>query len=75
MDETLSDWMVGIAVAGLGLIGVVLAAHALDNEMSVFGYGLFAFAVAFDLNLMRRRFDEADARRVTASPHGAVPNA
>ena len=49
------DVTVGVFVAVLGLLGLVLAGGALDQEIFVFGLGLFAFAIAFDWGLVRRR--------------------
>jgi hypothetical protein len=50
-------------MTAFGLIGLILASGAMDNEMYVFGLALFAFAVLFDLGLIRRHFDRQEARR------------
>ena len=53
------DAAVGLLVAVLGLVGLIQAAGATDNEIYVFGLSLLAFAVAFDFGLLRRHFDTA----------------
>src|ERR1700709_805135 len=51
------DAAVGLFVAVLGLIGLIQAAGATDNEIYVFGLSLLAFAVVFDFGLLRRHYD------------------
>ncbi len=63
MDIEASDLFVGIMVSVFGLIGLVLAAGATDNEMYVFGLGLAGFAVIFVIGLIRRHFDKAELRQ------------
>lgn len=63
MEEDLSDWIVGILMSALGLVGLTLASGARDVEMSVFGYALAGFAVIFIAGLVRRHHDREDARR------------
>jgi hypothetical protein len=63
MDIDPSDLIVGLMMAGLGLVGLILASGAMDNEMYVFGFSLFAFACVFDFGLLRRHFDRLEARR------------
>jgi hypothetical protein len=62
----LGDIIVGAFVAVLGLIGLVLAGGALDQEMYVFGLSLFGFAVVFDWGLMLQGMRRAEAVRVRA---------
>ena len=52
-----ADSAVGILVAVLGLIGLIQAAGAMDNEIYVFGLSLLAFAIVFDFGLLKRHFD------------------
>lgn len=59
-----SDLFVGLLVSVLGLIGLILASGANDEEMYVFGLSLAGFAVVFVFGLIRRHFDKADARRL-----------
>ena len=59
-----SDLFVGLLVSVLGLIGLILASGANDEEMYVFGLSLAGFAVVFVFGLVRRHFDKADARRL-----------
>ena len=63
MHGTVSDWAVGLLVAVLGLAGLFLAAGALDDEIYIFGLGLTAFAVLFDLGLIRAHFDRSAAAK------------
>jgi hypothetical protein len=58
-----SDLIVGLLVAVFGLIGLVLASGAMDDEMFVFGLSLFGFACVFDFGLLRRHFDKREASR------------
>jgi hypothetical protein len=69
MDIEPSDLIVGLLTAALGLIGLILAAGALDNEMFVFGFALFGFACVFVLGLVRRHFDRLEAARVASDRH------
>ena len=59
-----SDLFVGLLVSVLGLVGLILASGANDEEMYVFGLSLAGFAVVFVFGLIRRHFDKADARRL-----------
>lgn len=63
MHEQTGDLLVGLLVLILGMIGLVLASGALDDEMYVFGLSLAGFAVVFDLGLVKRHFDRIDAAR------------
>ena len=63
MDIDPSDLIVGFLMTAFGIIGLILASGAMDNEMYVFGLALFAFAVVFDIGLIRRHFDRLEARR------------
>ena len=55
-----ADAAVGVLVAVLGLIGLILAAGAADDEIYVFGLSLLAFAVVFDFALLKRHYDTRD---------------
>jgi hypothetical protein len=63
MDIEASDLIVGIMMAVFGLIGLILASGATDNEMYVFGLSLAGFSVVFILGLMRRHYDKMDLQR------------
>jgi hypothetical protein len=63
MDIDPSDLIVGLLMTTFGIIGLILASGAMDDEMYVFGLSLFGFACLFDLGLIRRHFDKAEARR------------
>ena len=45
----------------LALLGLFAAAAAREAGLSVFGWGLLGFGVAFCFWLLKRTFDEADA--------------
>ena len=55
--------MVGLLVGILGLVGLILASGALDEEMYIFGLSLAGFAVVFDIGLVKRHYDRIDAAR------------
>jgi hypothetical protein len=58
-----SDLIVGLLMAVFGLIGLILASGAMDDEMFVFGLSLFGFACVFDFGLLRRHFDKRETNR------------
>ncbi len=64
------DIVVGVFVALLGLIGLVLAAGALDQEIYVFGLSLVVFAGAFDWGLALRVMRQMEAARIEAVAAG-----
>lgn len=66
MDFETGDVVVGLMVAALGLLGLLLAARAWDNEMYLFGLVLAGFAVVFDFGILRRHYDRSDAARAAA---------
>jgi hypothetical protein len=73
MDIEPSDLIVGLMMTAFGLIGLILAGGAWDDEMYVFGLSLFGFASVFVLGLIRRHYDKQAARaaqRVTRGEHG-----
>jgi len=70
MDIEASDLVVGLLMAALGLVGLLLASGAHDDEMYVFGLSMACWAVLFVFGLMRRHFDRADATRVAARARG-----
>ena len=62
MDIELSDLIVGLMMTVFGVIGLVLASGATDDEMYLFGLSLAGFAVIFDIGLIRRHYDRREAR-------------
>ncbi len=64
-----SDWLVGIMMAVFGLVGLVLVAHAYDDEMYLFGACLAGFALVFDYGLVKAHYDATDRARARAD-HG-----
>jgi hypothetical protein len=67
MHEQTGDLVVGLLVLVLGLAGLVMASGALDIEIYIFGLSLAAFAVVFDLGIVKRHFDRIDAARDCAA--------
>jgi FtsH-binding integral membrane protein len=53
MSSTL-NWIIGGVITLLGIVGLFLAAHAVDTGIYLFGLLLFLFAVLFDFGLIRR---------------------
>ena len=70
MDTATSDFIIGIMVAIFGLIGLILAAGAVDNGIYVFGLSLLGFACLFNLGLIRAFYDRRDAARAHAHENG-----
>jgi hypothetical protein len=55
-----SSWIVGAAVALLGLLGLTMAARATDLGVHLFGMLLFVFAIGFDFWLIKLGYDRAE---------------
>jgi hypothetical protein len=64
-----SDLIVGLLMTAFGLIGLILASGAHDDEMYVFGLSLFGFAVAFIAGLIRGHFNRLEAARRETDRH------
>jgi len=54
--------IVMVACGMIGLVGLAAAAHAVDSAMYLFGLVLAGFAVLMNFTLLKRHFDEDDAR-------------
>jgi hypothetical protein len=65
--SALASWLVGAAVAAVGLLGLFLASRALDPALMLFGLMLFAFAILFDFGLIRRCYDAREAAAASAA--------
>ena len=52
-------WAVGGIMAILGIVGLILAAHAEDGAMYLVGLVFFLFTILFDLWLVKQSFDRA----------------
>ena len=63
MGIATGDLFVGIMTAVLGLIGLILASGAADDEIYVFGLSLAGFAVVFIFGLIRRHYDRQELLR------------
>lgn len=60
MKDTAS-WIVNGLIGLAGIIGLFLAAYAVDSAFYAFGLLLFVFAVAFIFMNIKKAFDEAEA--------------
>ncbi len=69
MDIQPSDLIVGLLMIILGIVGLLLASGAHDDEMYVFGLSLAGFACVFLIGQIRRHYDRLEAARVEAR-HG-----
>ena len=63
MSDSAGQVFVGVMMGLLGLLGLKMASGALDNEIYIFGMGLFILAILFDFGLIRRHYDRIDAVR------------
>ncbi len=61
METESSDWIVGPMMAVFGLIGLIMASRAHDDEIYLFGLSLAGFATAFLFGLVRVHFDRQAA--------------
>jgi hypothetical protein len=71
MDLEASEIIVGLMMVIFGLIGLVLGAGAVDDEMYVFGLSLFVFACVFIFGMLRQHYNRRDAARAAARREGA----
>ena len=60
MNILSSSWIVGVAVAALGLLGLTMAARSVDLGIYIFGMLLFIFAVGFDFFLIKLGYDRLE---------------
>jgi hypothetical protein len=58
-----ASWIVGVAVAALGLLGLSMAAHGTDIGVELFGSLLSIFAVLFVFWLIKRSYDAHERQR------------
>jgi len=56
----MSYWIFGILAALFGVLGLVLASHALDIGMFTFGLGLVAFAIVYIFWLVKDHYDQSE---------------
>jgi hypothetical protein len=59
----IGNWIVGAAMAVLALIGLIVSARAHDTTMYWVGLVVFAFGVLFIFHMVKRSFDQAEAKR------------
>jgi hypothetical protein len=60
MQVEAGDLVAGAMMLVFGLIGIMLASGATDNEMYVFGLSLIGFAAVFVFGLIKRHYDKAE---------------
>ena len=58
MNDKASSIAIGSFVSILGLVGLALAAGAVDLPVYGFGLGMFVFAVVYDFGLIKLWFDD-----------------
>lgn len=59
----MSEIIVGLLAAALGLLGLLMAGHAADAGILLFGMALFGFAVVFGFLLIKDHYDRAERQR------------
>ena len=67
--ERVSDWIVGIMVGVFGLVGLILAVGARDEEIFIFGASLALFGGLFIYGIHKRQTAAAVAS-VKGNNHG-----
>ncbi len=55
----ISNWIIGIVSGLFGLLGLFLAANAVDLGITVFGFGLFAFGILMIFGIIKTSHDAA----------------
>ena len=65
-----TGWITGVCVTMLGVLGLFAMARAVDTGMTIFGIGLFLFAVLFDFWIIKLVADENE-QLAHASAEGA----
>jgi hypothetical protein len=70
-----TGWITGVCVTTLGVLGLFAMGRAVDTGMTIFGIGLFLFAVLFDFWIIKLVADENEqlasaksAERVNIAP-------
>ena len=61
MDVHPGDIVIGLMMTVFAILGLFLAAGALDIEMEVFGLSLAGFSMVFIFGQIRRHYDAVDA--------------
>ena len=73
MKHEAADLVVGVMMVPMGLLGLLIAARAVDTEFYIFGLALTAFAVLFGFSQIKGHYDAADAATAQIRkdlPHG-----
>jgi hypothetical protein len=55
--DGIAKWCIGGVVAVLGIVGLFLAARAVDQGIHLFGLALFLFAILYVFALIKQGFD------------------
>lgn len=72
MNIGASDLIVGLMMLVFGVVGLILGAGAVDDEMYIFGVSLFVFACVFIIGLVRAHYNRVEAARVVARAGGGT---
>lgn len=57
----MTSWIVGIVCGLFALLGAVLASHAMDDGMTLFGFGLIVFGIWMVFFLIKKGYDQREA--------------
>jgi cytochrome c oxidase cbb3-type subunit 1 len=68
MKEKIANSVVGYLMIPLCLLGLLLAARGVDNEMVLFGWSLTAFSFIFGFSVLKDTFDSAEHPRSISTP-------
>jgi hypothetical protein len=69
--ESSVSWIINGLVALAGILGLFLAANAVDPGFYAFGLLLFVFGVLFVFGSIKKAFDESEATAAGSAPHTA----
>lgn len=64
------DWILGLAMSVLAVLGLALASGAYDTGMYTFGLGLFVFGTFFNFWLVKKYFDAKERSAIPAEVAG-----
>jgi len=66
------EFVIGAMMAAFAVLGLVMAANALDLEIEIFGLSLLAFSVLFIVGQIRRHFDGEEAKARVGAQTGTA---
>lgn len=67
--QDIVTWIINGLVALAGILGLFLAANAVDAGFYGFGLLLFVFAILFIFMNIKKAFDESEAAATGEAPH------